>query len=109
MKWNVTAGERRRTPRSDIGVAIDGQLKHGSGHSIPFQAFSRIEIDHGSAGTLLQKVRDEGTSAKATTAAKKARNAAAGQKEMLMPIAEKRQAKEAVAKKPTARSHRKTA
>jgi DNA end-binding protein Ku len=42
-------------------------------------------------------------------AAKKPRKAAAGQKEMLMPIAGKKQAKEPVAKKPTARSQRKSA
>src|ERR1700749_2613114 len=40
--------------------------------------------------------------------AKKVKKAAAGQKEMLMPIAGKKPAKEA-AKKPTARSHRKSA
>jgi DNA end-binding protein Ku len=39
---------------------------------------------------------------------KKPRKAAAGQKEMLMPIAGKKQAKETVAKKP-ARSQRKSA
>jgi DNA end-binding protein Ku len=42
-------------------------------------------------------------------AAKKPRKAAAGQKEMLMPIAGKKQAKEPVAKKPTAKSQRKSA
>jgi DNA end-binding protein Ku len=41
--------------------------------------------------------------------AKKPRKAAAGQKEMLMPIAGKKQAKETAAKKPTARPHRKSA
>ena len=41
--------------------------------------------------------------------AKKARKAAAGQKEMLMPIAGKKPAKEAAAKKPAARSSRKSA
>ncbi len=41
--------------------------------------------------------------------AKKQRNAAAGQKEMLMPIAGKKQAKETAAKKPAARPHRKSA
>jgi DNA end-binding protein Ku len=41
--------------------------------------------------------------------ANKQRNAAAGQKEMLMPIAGKKQAKEAAAKKPAARQHRKSA
>jgi DNA end-binding protein Ku len=41
--------------------------------------------------------------------AKKPRKAAAGQKEMLMPIAGKKQAKEAAAKKPAARSQRKSA
>ena len=41
--------------------------------------------------------------------AKKPRKAAAGQKEMLMPIAGKKPAKEATAKKPAARSQRKSA
>jgi DNA end-binding protein Ku len=40
---------------------------------------------------------------------KKQRKAAAGQKEMLMPIAGKKQAKEGAAKKPAARQHRKSA
>jgi DNA end-binding protein Ku len=41
--------------------------------------------------------------------AKKQRTAAAGQKEMLMPIAGKKQRKETPARKPTARPHRKSA
>jgi DNA end-binding protein Ku len=41
--------------------------------------------------------------------AKKPRKAAAGQKEMLMPIAGKKASKEAAAKKPAARAHRKSA
>ncbi len=41
--------------------------------------------------------------------AKKARKAAAGQKEMLMPIAGKKSAKEAAAKKPAAKPQRKSA
>ena len=41
--------------------------------------------------------------------AKKPRKAAAGQKEMLMPIAGKKPAKEPAAKKPAARSQRKSA
>jgi hypothetical protein len=41
--------------------------------------------------------------------AKKPRKAAAGQKEMLMPIAGKKQANETAAKKPAARSQRKSA
>ena len=41
--------------------------------------------------------------------AKKPRKAAAGQKEMLMPIAGKKPAKETAAKKPTARPQRKSA
>jgi DNA end-binding protein Ku len=40
---------------------------------------------------------------------KKQRKAASGQKEMLMPIAGKKQAKEGAAKKPAARQHRKSA
>ena len=41
--------------------------------------------------------------------AKKPRKAAAGQKEMLMPIAGKKQARESAAKKPAARTQRKSA
>ena len=41
--------------------------------------------------------------------AKKQRKASAGQKEMLMPISGKKQAKETAAKKPTAKPHRKSA
>ena len=41
--------------------------------------------------------------------AKKPRKAVAGQKEMLMPIAGKKPAKEAAAKKPSARPQRKSA
>ena len=41
--------------------------------------------------------------------ARKSKKAAPGQKEMLMPIAGKKPAKEAAAKKPSARSHRKSA
>jgi len=40
---------------------------------------------------------------------KKAKEASAGQKEMLMPIAGKKPAKEAAAKKPAAGTRRKTA
>jgi DNA end-binding protein Ku len=42
-------------------------------------------------------------------AGKKPRKAAAGQKEMLMPISGRKQAKEADAKKPAAKSQRKSA
>jgi DNA end-binding protein Ku len=45
----------------------------------------------------------------AEKATKKSKKASVGQKEMLMPIAGKKPAKEAAAKKPTARSHRKSA
>jgi DNA end-binding protein Ku len=41
--------------------------------------------------------------------AKNSKKASAGQKEMLMAIAGKKPAKEAAAKKPAARSHRKSA
>jgi len=41
--------------------------------------------------------------------AKKAKKATPGQKEMLMPIAGKKQAKETAGKKPAARSQRKSA
>jgi DNA end-binding protein Ku len=57
---------------------------------------------------LRQSVGREAAPAKAAKPAKKARKAAAGQKEMLMPIAGKKQ-KETAAKKPAARSHRKSA
>jgi DNA end-binding protein Ku len=53
-----------------------------------------------------------GTAAEAPApkkASKKPRKAAAGQKEMLMPIAGKKQAKEAAAKKPAGKSQRKSA
>ena len=43
------------------------------------------------------------------TPAKKQRKAASGQKEMLMPIAGKKQAKETATRKPAARPHRKSA
>jgi DNA end-binding protein Ku len=51
----------------------------------------------------------DSTTTKSSKAAKKPRKAASGQKEMLMPIAGKKSAKEASAKKPTARPHRKSA
>jgi DNA end-binding protein Ku len=41
--------------------------------------------------------------------AKKSKRASAGQKEMLMPIAGKKPAKEVAAKKPSAKAHRKSA
>jgi DNA end-binding protein Ku len=47
--------------------------------------------------------------AKDAKSAKKPRKVASGQKEMLMPIAGKKSAKEAVAKKPSAKSQRKSA
>ena len=50
---------------------------------------------------------NEGTAAKKP--AKKPKKAAAGQKEMLMPIAGKKPAKEATAKKPAAKPQRKSA
>jgi hypothetical protein len=50
-----------------------------------------------------------GRSVSGTKAAKTPRKAAAGQKEMLMPIAGKKQTKETAAKKPAARSQRKSA
>src|SRR5689334_5653917 len=63
---------------------------------------------------LMEALRRSVGGAAADTAApkkpaKKQRKAAAGQKEMLMPIAGKKQAKETAAKKPTARPHRKSA
>ena len=47
--------------------------------------------------------------AKGSKPSKKPREAASGQKEMLMPIAGKRQAKEAAAKKPASKPQRKSA
>jgi len=49
------------------------------------------------------------TSKAAEKPAKKSKKASTGQKEMLMPIAGKKPAKEVAAKKPAARSHRKSA
>jgi DNA end-binding protein Ku len=57
---------------------------------------------------LRQSVGHEAARAKAAKPAKKPRKAAAGQKEMLMPI-EAKKSKEAAAKKQTARSQRKSA
>jgi DNA end-binding protein Ku len=50
-----------------------------------------------------------GESSASKKSGKKQRKAAAGQKEMLMPIAGKKQAKETAAKKPATRPHRKSA
>lgn len=58
---------------------------------------------------LRRSVGQEAAPAKAVKPAKKPRKAAAGQKEMLMPIAGKKPPKEAGAKKPAARSQRKSA
>ncbi|MGY3609657.1 MULTISPECIES: non-homologous end joining protein Ku [unclassified Bradyrhizobium] len=58
---------------------------------------------------LRRSVGKEAEPAKAAKPAKKPRKAAAGQKEMLMPIQGKKQAKETAAKKPTGRQHRKSA
>lgn len=58
---------------------------------------------------LRQSVGREAPPAKAAKPAKKGRKAATGQKEMLMPIAGKKQAKETAAKKLAVRSHRKSA
>jgi DNA end-binding protein Ku len=63
---------------------------------------------------LMEALRQSvGSGAAETTASKKParkqRKAAPGQKEMLMPIAGKKQAKEGAAKKPAARPHRKSA
>src|SRR6266481_5712214 len=46
---------------------------------------------------------------KGSKPAKKSKKASPGQKEMLMPIAGKKPARDAAAKKPTSKSHRKTA
>ena len=51
----------------------------------------------------------EAAPAKADKPAKKPKKAAAGQKEMLMPIAGKKQPKEAAAKKPATGARRKSA
>src|SRR4051812_8717524 len=58
---------------------------------------------------LRRSVGQEAAPAKAAKPSKKPRKAAAGQKEMLMPIAGKKPAKEAAAKKPAAKSQRKSA
>src|SRR4051812_45545005 len=58
---------------------------------------------------LRRSVGQEAAPAKARNPVKKPRKAAAGQKEMLMPIAGKKPAKEAAAKKPAAKSQRKSA
>ncbi|MET4476682.1 Ku protein [Bradyrhizobium sp. F1.13.3] len=58
---------------------------------------------------LRRSVGQEAAPAKADKPAKKPRKAAAGQKEMLMPIAGKKPAKETATKKPAARSQRKSA
>jgi DNA end-binding protein Ku len=57
---------------------------------------------------LRRSVGKHGAPAKATKPVKKPRKAASGQKEMLMPISGKKQAKETVAKKP-AKPQRKSA
>ncbi|WP_298241453.1 Ku protein [uncultured Bradyrhizobium sp.] len=56
-----------------------------------------------------KELKQEAAPAKAGKPAKKPRKAAAGQKEMLMPIAGKKQAKEAAAKKPATGARRKSA
>ncbi|MGY3611033.1 MULTISPECIES: non-homologous end joining protein Ku [unclassified Bradyrhizobium] len=58
---------------------------------------------------LRRSVGKEAEPAKAAKPAKKPRKATAGQKEMLMPIQGKKQAKETAGKKPTSRQHRKSA
>ena len=58
---------------------------------------------------LRQSVSREAAPAKAAKPGKKPRKAAAGQKEMLMPIQGKKPAKEAVAKKPLTGQRRKSA
>jgi DNA end-binding protein Ku len=58
---------------------------------------------------LCRSVGREAAPAKATKPAKKPRKASSGQKEMLMPIAGKKPAKEAAAKKAAARPQRKSA
>jgi DNA end-binding protein Ku len=58
---------------------------------------------------LRRSVGGAGESSASKKSGKKQRKAAAGQKEMLMPIAGKKQAKETAAKKPATRPHRKSA
>jgi DNA end-binding protein Ku len=57
----------------------------------------------------LRKSIGDAEPSKGPKPSKKPRKAAAGQKEMLMPIAGKKPAKETAAKKPAARPQRKTA
>src|SRR5215813_2559681 len=58
---------------------------------------------------LRRSVGSAGSEKTAKKSAKKPRKAAAGQKEMLMPIAGKKSGKETTEKKPSGRSQRKTA
>jgi DNA end-binding protein Ku len=58
---------------------------------------------------LRQSVGQKAAPAKATKPAKKPKKASSGQKEMLMPIAGKKPAKEAASKKPAAGARRKSA
>ncbi|WP_375161963.1 Ku protein [Bradyrhizobium sp. RDT46] len=58
---------------------------------------------------LRRSVGQEAAPAKAATSAKKPKKASAGQKEMLMPIAGKKPAKEAAAKKPAGKPQRRSA
>jgi DNA end-binding protein Ku len=58
---------------------------------------------------LRRSVGKEAAPAMASKPSKKPRKAASGQKEMLMPIEGKKQAKEPTAKKPAARPQRKSA
>ena len=58
---------------------------------------------------LRKSVGGAATERAAGKLAKKSKKASAGQKEMLMPIASKKPAKEAAAKKPSARQQRKSA
>jgi hypothetical protein len=76
-----------------------------------------VDLDIGASKSDICAIRvvtisERGAAAETTApkkSAKKPRKAAAGQKEMLMPIAGKKQAKETAAKKPAARQQRKSA
>jgi DNA end-binding protein Ku len=63
----------------------------------------------GNAVDLMEALRRSVGSEQASKPAKKPKKASVGQKEMLLPIASKKPAKEATAKKPTAKHQRKSA
>jgi hypothetical protein len=93
---------------------IRGPVRNGVGR--PHQSKTRRQADHregapsrrerGRPDGRLRKSIGTTNPGKDVKPAKKPRKVASGQKEMLMPIAGKKPAKEAVAKKPSAKSQR---